>query len=233
MAYTVTQLINNSYYLSGIVARNLQTTTGAQIEDGLTLLNALLATKTAGIRLIPYFQEYDLTLVTGQEMYFIPNLVEAETFTFNIGSVRYSTLPTARKAYFGSPRVDNIQSLPYDWHIERVLGGANLFMYFLPDVNYPAKIWGKFSLASVALGQDLSLTLDAFYIEYLRVALAEQICAEFNIPMQPQAAMKLAEYEKIIMDVSPPDLSMQKMSSLGCDQSLNWADINIGRGWRP
>lgn len=233
MPYTVTKLITNSYFLSGILARSLQTVTGDQLEDGLDLLNAWIAIKSANLRLIPYFTQFDFFAVQGQEKYFIPNLISVETFTFFIGPVRYSMLPQKRVTYFGSGRIENIESLPFSWHIERTLNGSNLFIYFLPNINYPLQILGKFQLAQVSLNQDLLLTLDRYYIEYLRYGLAEQICAEYNIPLQPEAYQRLQELEKIITDISPPDLQMQKMSSLDKHVSYNYADANLGHGWRP
>ena len=233
--YTVTKLITNGYYLSGILARNLQTITGDQIEDGLDLLNAWIAIKSANLRLIPYFTQFSFFATIGQERYFIPNLISVETFTFFIGPVRYSTLPQKRVTYFGSGRIENIDSLPFSWHLERTFGGAHLYIYFKPNVNYPLQILGKFQLCSVSLNQDLRKSLDQFYIEYLRYGLSEQICAEYNIPMQPQAYQRLREIEKIITDVSVPDLQMQKMSSLheGGAWGYSYADANLGRGWRP
>ena len=233
MAYTTTQLITNAWYLSGVVARGLEIVDGAQITEGLNLLNALLAIKTANNRLIPYYTFYSLNLITNQESYFIPNLISIETITFNIEDVRYSMLKMSRKPYFGSARVDAIDALPFSWHVERSVGGATFYVYYLPSDTYLCKIWGKFSLAEVALGQDLSLTLDLFYIEYLRYALAEYICADYNITFQPQSMSKLTEYEQIITDISPIDLSMTKLSTLQSNFDINWGDVNIGKGWRP
>lgn len=233
MPYTTTELITRSYYLSGVVPKGFARPTGEQINEGLQMLNALLSIKTADQRLIPYFQEYEFTAVVGQETYFIPNLILPETLTFNIGTVRYSTIPQDRRTYFGSGRVDNIQSLPYQCHYERVKDGSNLYVYFTPANNYLFKIWGKFALASVTLEQDLDLTLSMFYIEYLRYALAEYICQEFNVTFKPQSEKKLAEFENTLVDISPLDLTMSKMSSLQQDAGINYADVNIGRGWRP
>lgn len=233
MTYTTLELITRAYYLSGVVAKRFQTPTSEQINDGLQMLNALLDIKSANQRMIPYYQEFDFTAVIGQEMYFIPNLILMESFTFNINTVRYSTYPKSRRDYFGSPRVDNIQSLPYSWHVERTRGGSNLFIYFLPNTTYPLKIWGKFSLADVTLNQDLSLTLDLFYIEYLRYALAEYICQENNVTFTVQSEKRLMELEQVIFDISPIDLTISKMSSLQGDHSINYGDVNIGRGWRP
>lgn len=234
MAYTARKLIINSYYLSGIVSRGLQSVSGEQLTDGLDLLNALLAVKSIHQNLVPYYREYSINAVIGQEIYNIPALIEAETLTFNIGSVRYSMMALPRNKYFGTGRVDNIQSLPFDWHYERCLGGSNLYIYFNPNVTYPMKIWGKFGLTSVAdENVDLSLTYDAFYIEYLRYALAEYICAEYNITFQPQSQKKLNEIEAQLSYVSPKDLTIQKLTTLSAATGFNWGDVNIGKGWRP
>jgi hypothetical protein len=233
MAYTVTDLITRAYYLSQVVSRELQTVTGQQLDDALIWLNALLSLKSAYSRVIPYFQEYDFNAVIGQEEYFIPELVQPETLTFNIGPVRYSTMPQSRRPYFGSGRVDNITSLPFNWHFERVLGGSNIFLYFLPSDNFPIKIWGKFGFTNVTFNQDLLLTYDEYYIDYLRYRLALRICSEYGIPMQPQAMDELRELEEAMTDVSPPDMSLSKVSTLQGETGINWGDINIGRGWRP
>ena len=231
--YTTTDLINRAFNLSQVVSRELEEVSGQQESDGLLWLNALLSLKSAYSRLIPYYQEYDFVATAGVEKYFVPNLVQPETLTFNIGPVRYSTMPQGRKAYFGTGRVDNITSLPFNWHFERLLGGSNIFLYFLPDAAYPIKIWGKFGFDNVQLGQDLLQLYDEYYIDYLRYRLAMRICSEYGIPMQPQAAAELQELEDAMMDVSPPDMTLTKYSSLQGQSGINWGDINIGRGWRP
>lgn len=234
MAYTVTQLVTNAFFLSQVVSRELETVGGQELSDGLTWLNALLSLQWVNSRLIPYYQEFDFPAVSQQEKYFVPNLVIAETLTFNIGPVRYSTQPSSRKSYFGSGRVDNIYSLPFNWHFERVLGGSNVYLYFIPDNNYPIKIWGKFGFTDVTLNDDLLVVYDEYYIDYLRYRLAARICSEYGIAMQPQAMAELQELEESMVDVSPPDLTMTKYSTLqGKGKGITWADISLGRGWRP
>jgi hypothetical protein len=233
MAYTVEELITRAFYLSQVVSREFETVSGQQLEDGLVWLNALLSLKSAHSRLIPYYTQYEFNAVIGTESYFVPNLVQPETLTFNIGPVRYSTMPQSRKPYFGSGRVDNIQSLPFNWHFERLLGGSDIYLYFVPDNTYPIKIWGKFGFADVALNQDLLTLYDEYYIDYLRYRLAMRICSEYGIPMQPQAMQELQEFEEAVTDVSPPDLTLTKYSSLQGETALNWGDINLGKGWRP
>ncbi len=232
MAYTTLQLINNAYYESGIVSRGFETVGGQQANDGLQFLNDLIADKTVENGLIPYYEEYNFNAVTGQETYFIPDLIEVETFVFYIDTVRYQTENRARREYFGSSRADNIQSLPGSWHMERCFGGANIYIYFKPNQNYPLTIWGQFRLQQVVINQDLSLTLDRFYINYLKFDLAARLCAEYNYTVPPGVAKALAKYENDISKRSGPmDLRLIKLSSLQRRGGINYGQVNLGKGW--
>src|SRR6266404_9342720 len=162
MALTANQLISDSYFVSNIVSREFETPTGAQLSDGLRFLNELITDKDIDSSLVPYTSRYTFDAVIGQEMYFIPNLIYAETFTFFIDTVRYQTRNQQRQDYFGSFRATDIQSLPFNWHTERCLDGANLFLYFSPSQEFPLEIWGQFRLSEVTQFQDLNLTYEKF-----------------------------------------------------------------------
>ncbi len=234
MAYTARTLITRSWYLSGIVARNLQSVTGDQATDGLMLLNALLDFKQVELELLPYYTyNTSYTTVAGQEMYFIENCALIQSLTFNLDVVRYPMDFVTQTNYFGSARVDNISTLPFNWTYQRVLNGGNLYMYFLPDGAYPLKIYGKFFLTNVDLNTDLTTVYDTSYIEYLRYALAQYMCSEYGVSFNPESERKLISYQRKLMYMSPPDLSMKKSSILAQSTGLNFGDVNIGRGWRP
>ncbi len=232
MAYTTLQLITNAYYESGIVSRGFETVSGQQANDGLQFLNELIQDKTVENGLIPYYTQYDFAAVTGQERYFIPDLIEIDTFVFYIDTVRYQTENRARREYFGSSRADNIQSLPGSWHMERCFQGANLYIYFKPNTTYPLTLWGQFRLQNVVINQDLSLTLDQFYITYLKFDLAARLCAEYNYSIPPAVAKQLAKYEDNISKKSGPmDLRLIKLSSLQRRGGINYGQVNLGHGW--
>lgn len=234
MAETALQLITKSFYLSQIVSRQLQTVSGDQITQGLELLNALLAIKGSDLRLIPYFQRYDFPTVAGQEEYFIDNLLLVDAITFNLGSVRFPMQEMTRYEFFGTPRVDNIQSLPFSYRCERELDGMRIFLYFPPNAVYTVKLSGKFGLTSVTLHQDMSLTYDGFYREYLRFALAEYLCLDYGATMPEPAKMKLNEITKKLLDTSPKDLSIQKRSYFRDGRGgLDWQTINLSEGYWP
>jgi hypothetical protein len=156
MTYTVTQLITRAYSAAGIVSQGFETLSGEQLQIGLDILNDIIADKTIEKDMIPYFTKYEFFGVAGQEAYYIPNLEQLETLTFFINNVRYQMRNIDRKVYFGTSRANNINSLPYNWHLERCFGGANIYLYFFPQTNYPIEAWGTFRLTSVALNQDLN-----------------------------------------------------------------------------
>jgi hypothetical protein len=325
MAYLAQTLITRAWYLSGIIARNLQTPTGDQINDGLMLLNSLLDFKQIGIDEIPYYTYIQMNLVPGQEYYLMPNAADMELATFNIGPVRYPMDMTQRRAYFGSSRVDNINTLPFNWNFNRGQNGGTLSLYFIPDQAYIFKAMVKFFLSDVTLQQDLTTAFSALssgfvtnvtvtnggtgytqvptvtisgvgtgasafasiangsvtsigvinagsgysqtptvsiagngtgatatanvstytflqtsnagydtsYLEYLRYALAEYMCSEYGVLFNPESQKILMSMKRKLMYISPPDLSMYKTSILTEGTGINWADVNIGRGWRP
>lgn len=233
MAYTALQLITRAYYLSQVVSRSLQTVSGDQVTDGLYLLNASLGFKGSDLRLIPYYSVYAFNTVVGQEKYHITALLSVETLTFNIGTVRYSLSEKTREEYFAYPRVDNIQSLPFSYRVERSLGGSDIYIYFKPDKIYPMQLTGKFGFSDVALNTDLSTVYDTFYIEYLRYALADMICSEYGATFPDESKVMLKAYEKKIMDVSPSDLSIQKKTYFGSNFGLDWKAVNLFRGYMP
>lgn len=234
MAYTTNQLISGAYYASGVVSREFETVSGGQVGDGLQWLNNILTEKNVDKGMIPYESTYTLNSVIGQEVYSIPNLIEIDTLVFYKDSVRFSMTYSPRNQYFGTDRVETIKSLPFQWYWERQFGGGNLYIYFTPDQAYPLELHGSFALSSVSLGQDLSLTFDEFYTTYLRYALADRICAEYNYSTPPNVIRQLGKYEAFINNISKTiDLRMTKQSSLRNRKGFGWSYVNLAKGWLP
>jgi hypothetical protein len=337
--YTVLQLITNAYYISGVVSRDFQTVSGSQYQDGLQMLNEILTDKTVEDDMVPYYNRFEFPAVQAQSEYFIKNLIELDTLVFFIGSIRYEMKNLERRRFFGSARADNIQSLPFTYHVERRTGGALLFLYFVPNTAYPMEAWGQFGLTEVSLNQDLTselttfnlgeplstgtctlgigqlvingidmtgnypaaglltsaqvlanaitnnvpfvsaaidsnqfiltsninitvttrgngnpantitfgyfatilgptsetlfpMILDQFYISYLKYSLANRICCEFDYAIPASVKLQLDKYEAMISKRSQQlDLRMEKISTLTTDRSLNYGQINLGKGW--
>lgn len=234
MSYTATKLITNAYYLSGIVGREFETVSGTQSSVGLENLNEILADKTVDFGMIPYITSDTFTAVVGQEEYTISDLIEVKTLTFIKDEVRYHMEEVKRDAYFGSYRAEGIDSLPYYFHQEPTFGGTNIFMYFLPDDTYEFTIYGKFRLSSVTLAQDLSLTIDQFYIDYLKYELAERLCEIWNYPTPEHIKVRVMKYRMAISKRSAPiDTQTRIISTLSNQGDLSYAQVNLGGGWAP
>lgn len=233
MAYTALKLITGAYYASGIRARDFETVSGSDVTDGLQFLNEIMQDDTTDYAMIPYYTKYEFDAVAGQQTYFIEDLIDVDTLVFFIDSVRYSMGRQSRKLYHGSPRAENIRSLPFNYEVDRCLGGANVNMYFLPDQDYPMELWGQFRLPVVtSLSFDLSTIFDQFYITYLRYFLAGRLCHEFNVDVPMGVTKQIAIHHKAIAKRSAPlDLTTTVISTVNGSMSLNYGQVNIGRGF--
>ena len=234
MAYTALQLITRSFFLSQVVGREFQTVSGVQISDGLYLLNALLDVKGSDLRLIPYFERDSFSMIAGTEEYYREGLLQTDTVTFNLDTVRFPMTKLSREQYFGMPRVNTLRSLPNSYRVERELGGSRLFFYPIPDNTYTVQLSGKFGLTDVNLTTDMSLVYDLYYIEYLRFALAQYICAEYGVTYPDACEAKFREIRKKLMDISPIDLSIRRGNYFCRDgYGIDWQFYNLYKGYLP
>jgi hypothetical protein len=185
--------------------------------------------------MIPYTTTlYNFNSIPGQEMYFIPGLVQVDTLCFFIDDIRYSMSNVSRDVYFGSSRANNIDSLPVTFHAERCFNGTNIFLYFYPNLAYPMQLLGLFKLNEVTASQDLSLTLERFYINYLGYALANRLCIEYGYAIPQDVRMQLQWYQDNISKRSAPmDLKAKTINMFGPMSAINYAQVNIGQGFSP
>lgn len=233
MAYLVQELIVRSYYLSGTVSQDFEDVSPSDIQTGLNLLNDHLSLTSVDKDRILYYSKYEFDTIQGQEKYFIPNLVQLETLTYDYTGVRWAPTAYSRAKYFGMMRPNNVNSLPAIQHMELVLGGADIYLYYLPQQAFTFTLYGKFSFPEVILTTDLSEVVSRSYIIYLRYALAELICHSKNIQFRDQAKEKLEELSRMVVDISPMDLSLRKISGLTSAFGPNWGIVNLSHGMFP
>lgn len=242
MAYTVFELINQAFYLAQINGKDYQVIGGSQLETGLNRLNGFIGNKGAKTKLIPFYQTLigpQYHFIAGQEKYFFPNLVHIETLTFFLenpsttNNVRFSMHEETRFDYFATGRAEGIKSLPYQWHLERVFGGSNVYIYFLPQQDYAFEMVGKFYLDSVTLNQDLSLFYEPSYIEYLLYGLARYLCEYYDVMPALSLTNQFNDMEADLTTQSPMDLTVRKIQSFSGTVGLSYVDSNGARGYRP
>ena len=236
MAYSITKLITNAYYLSKVRSQDYQMVGGDDIEIGVDLFNEIQSESSINTKMIPFYKEIEFPCIVGQEKYYIPNLVQPISTTFNLQTVRYATNPMSRMKYHATTRVDGIRSMPFNCSFERVKGGCDLYVYFLPIANYPLKIWGKFAMEEITIDQlqeDLSLVYEMWYIRYLRYYLSREICNFFGISINPEVAAVLRKIEGLLNDANYIDLTANTVNLYNDKAVLNWPMINLGRGIMP
>lgn len=229
----VTQLVNYAWILTGVVARDLEEVSGSQAADGLFWLNQILSEIAITGRYIPYYSYIQVPLVVGQEQYFLPNVVEIDTANFYIDTVRYMMLQDNRRHYFGAPRVDNVNALPYQYYWERVVGGSNIFLYFPPQGNYLMKVKCLQMLSDVTEMTNLDLTYDKFYQSFLMYMLASRLADWYKIALPPATQTQLSAFMKNVANLNPMDLTCYKTCTYSTTNSLSYAQANIGRGFVP
>lgn len=233
----VRQLITNAYYLSNIVARNLQTVTGGQLADGLELLNDILGEKTANSAAIPYIGTETFNGVVGQEEYFVNNLVEISTLTVTLDDVRFQMTSIPRRQYWGDFRVNDINSLPYSYYSERAISsgtpGMSIFVYWRPSqTDYIFEVVGKYLLTEVDQDTVISNSLERYYLSYLKYELAKRLCDFNDLEFPAQKMQQLLALRKIIKDVNAIDTSEKVVNQFPGQATINWALVNFP-GWLP
>jgi len=236
MAVTAYSIVSIAFFIAKIYGRGFTNLTPTNISDGVSALNDILAEKSVDDSLNPYYATYAFDTEPNVETYFIPDLVECDTLTYEFQTLRLPMEFVSRDQYRGSIRANGIDSLPQIYFVERVKGGANLSMYFFPNQIYPFELVGKFALTTAATPYtDLSLYYDPFYLAYLKAAIALRLCIYYGTE-PTQQLLNLMKYYDITManQISPPDLSVSKISTLGKNNALNWGVINIANtGFYP
>jgi hypothetical protein len=225
------ELINRALVLAGIVSVGFDQPEGPEGSDGLFWLNQILGElQTTGLE-IPYITEILLPTIAGQEFYDVPNLIVTEAVTFNLDNVRFSMKRVDIKQYKNTFRVNNIETLMYEYYVQRILGGSRIELYFIPNQVYEVTINGRFALSQVTFNTDLSTVIDQYYVSYLMYLLAERLTQWYKISLNPSVKVQLEQFRKRIMKVNPLDHSFEPSRLLSPGGTINWGTVNLSGGW--
>ena len=230
----VSQLITRAWFYTGIVQRESQTADDTQSEDGLIEFNSLLTKFNINGGVIPYLKHVDLPLITGQQIYEVPNLRRVDVLAYNLGDVRYALRGDNKNNYFGSVRVNNINSLPYQYYTENYVGGTRIYLYFLPIENLVLNITGIYGFPKVIFSTELDTVMDGFFQDYLVFKLAKRLCDFYLAPTPKGVQDELDDYEDNIEGLNPVDLTCNVKNMYSSSSGNNfWTWVNFNRGWIP
>ncbi len=127
---TAQQLVNDAWYLSGIVGRGFQTVDGEKSSDGLRFLNDILFEIESTGNLQPYYAFKEIDVPVGTSSFFVDNLIECSSVTFAIGNVIYTLIPKGIRGFFDDNYIKKMQSLPYEYYAQRLPNGTLINIYF-------------------------------------------------------------------------------------------------------
>lgn len=240
MAFTSLTLINEAWYWSGLVGPDFESVSGNKTTQGLYLLNFILTSLSQDdARQIPYYDHFTIPAIAGQEKYFIPNLVDLEVLTFNLADgsspVRFELERYSRYRYLAINRVENIQTLPYCYYTERVNGGMDVYLYFVPNTDYPLNFTGKLSIDPTNTSADLTLILEQAFLDYLTIYLARYMRIYYKRDPLPSLEMEFKKMNKRMTDVNAPDMEQHHVQLLtkGNQGGDIYAMANFYKGYLP
>lgn len=233
MAVTALALINEALRTSTLVGRSFNTAPPEYTSVGLKVLKQLITETSANNKMNPFYTPLEFTCDVGEPAYEIEGLIDIATLTFEWQQVRYPSEYKTRSQFDGGFRANNVLTLPLTYTFEREKDGSTIYLYPFPDQEYVFTIWGQFEMDSdFVFTTDLLATLPKYYIDFLEYAMAGRLCVKFGRPIPPDVARLEKYYRNLIaMQVSPPDFSMQKTSTLNGIPGINWWQVNIGRGY--
>ena len=232
MSFTAAELLANAYHQAVIVTIDYTPLSADQLNIGLYSLNEVLSRVLIDEAIVPYWKEYDFELITGQESYDVPYLIDVETFVFFLDQVRYPITKCDFRQYWNAPKAITVQTLPIIFSQKRILGGTKVSVTPNPNQNYPATMYGSFGLTNVSLFDDLSAVYDQYYITYLTALTARMLCVHYGVEVPSILRSHLFEYDQLIRKRSQPlDLTNSVISTFNRMSDINYAQVNVGQGY--
>lgn len=240
----VAELVNELWFLSGIVSDQYEIPTARQSKSGLRFINTILGEKSMDGNGIVYVTHTTIPLVTGQELYNIPGLITLEELSFQLDTnLRWPTRVKSRSEYFSNIRVDDITTLPLTYHYERAKGGGNIYLYPKPDQSYTLNITGKFeNPTNLKLDDDILTSFDDYYVSYLRYEGARRACNNDGTPYNPENQRILQELRSKIEVTPGIDTTMKRRPRRGAANVDGYSQafvaasataFNLYTGWEP
>lgn len=228
------QLITQSYYLAGIIWIDGEIPTGQQINTGLNMLNGIISESALDAILILYFTHDTFTGQVGVETYNVPGLIELSALTFSQDEVRYQLSRKSINEYNAISRVNNLNSLPQSYYVERAMNSSNIYVYPFPNLPYEFQVTGKFMNSQVTLDEVIDNVYDGFYCKWLTYRLAYELCQLYEKEMSPNTKTQLDNLERRLNKAVGTDLTINKYNFIDrMPYKDPYMQANFPTAWYP
>jgi hypothetical protein len=185
---TTNQVVNNAFYLIGLVNPN-ESVPGYYTDEAIYLLNALLDHYMAVERLLPYFLTLSFALSAGKNEYLV-GPKSSEVTSEKIASIGQASIifnnvsyPLEQIKYYnldGISYTTNLRARPTVIILQNEVYVSKLILYPIPDRDYEIKLQIKEQIGPV-YDQSLLIQVPVDYHRFLTYALARELSSVFRV----------------------------------------------------
>lgn len=189
LSITVDQLINDAYFLCGLLNENTALT-GQQYTQAFNILNLETETLSASGMNIPYFTTVSFNMTPGQAVYTFGNLVSSDVQTnrfvsidyidYVFNQIQYPVHVDSTKEWKATFRqVENLQpSPPQECFVDQTRDETVVTFYYPPDQNYLCYVRGK-QVFDQFTDHDAILNLPPYYYKWFKYRLAKELALQY------------------------------------------------------
>lgn len=169
------ELINDAYRFSNIIAEEGQDLTSTQLRDGVRLLNYIIRNLNIDGEEIALNAQENLILPAGHQTLLLPDYIKLYKVQYDLGSIFVDTALLSAEDFYNVAVVTNTTSIPFAGYAKRTANGIELFFYFAPNRDYEIRIISGLKKITELNADDDIVTNDFFYNELLVWKLANDL----------------------------------------------------------
>jgi hypothetical protein len=187
MAESVKDFLDGAYQLISSSSPT-QPLYGNDFIVGLRILNRLLSAYSSSSLLLTISTQVSTSIIAGTTEVTFANATYTPTPTFNIGrlsnlenawieldGVTYPLIDESRNVFFDAYKYDPLAGLPQYVIVQNNLNQTTVRIYPQPSQTFEIFFFGKFELAALQSGSDLSQLPD-YYSRFFHLAVARDLC---------------------------------------------------------
>ena len=236
MALLVNKLITQAFKLAGLY-QNDRNIDGFRITETLDILNELLDSNSANPTLIAFYRLLQFPITSSKSEYTFSRdpgadvdsdrIVDIKHVAVISGGIRYPVKVIDDYEYYISMYNTNSVGRPSSLILQNNIDVSTLTFLPAPDRSYTAEIKAKFVLKNISLNADIT-DVPAYYIRYLKFALAKELCFEYMPENWNQfKEQELMKLQNRIESMSDVDMSLRMSDALVGNRRFAYNRIGV------
>jgi hypothetical protein len=232
--FTTNQLINNALILLGELSPS-ETPDAFMLSSGLELINELLGKFTSDSIYIPFLTTISFTMVPGQDVYSVSDMVSADISAdrivdlsfanYFVQTIVYPIRIINKATYTGVVRLTDLLQRPGFVFLDKQATESFLTFYPKPDQPYPCQVQVKSMIDKLSEHQ-LMTELPPFYYGFMKYALARKFLAYYPSGNWPQTNEdEYQDYYNALKSSNETDLTIRPSGIMNAPEPFYWPNI--------